>query len=232
VAINYNIPPANKTTRTAFTLVELLVVLAVIAILVAILLSVFSRVRENGRAVQCSSNLHEVALGLTQYMDDNDGFYPCAGAVVPWDTIDPTSGRGPWMQQIFPYIKNQQIYQCPDDTNSAYSYFLGARAAYIALGTLGSVDHKRIEFPAAYVLSGDTFSAPPGVPNDPTLFYSTDADKDDYSQDCVGGAAAPAMQWQRHKGGQNIAFADGHVKWFGGYNPGLMTFRYAGMQGW
>ena len=216
------------TDRHAFTLIELLVVLAVISILVAILLSAFATARENGRAAQCASNLHQIELGLSQYSDDTDGFYPCAGAVVPWDTLDSGTHRGPWMQQIYPYTKNQQIYQCPDDSDSSYSYFIGARAAYIDLGTFGSVDRKRIEFPAAYVLSGDTFSHT----NTPQEFDPSDADKDDYSQNCVGGVGTTPMLWRRHKNGQNLAFADGHVKWFGGYNPGLMTFRYSGMVGW
>ena len=61
-----------------------------------------------------------------------------------------------------------------------------------------------------------------------------DADKDDYSQNCVGGPVGSEnwMQWKRHNEGQNILFADGHVKRFTAYNPGLMTFRYTGMHGW
>ena len=65
-------------------------------------------------------------------------------------------------------------------------------------------------------------------------FDPLDADKDDYSQNCVGGAADPDITeyWQIHSKGQNIMFADGHSKWYGGYNAGEMTFAYATMTNW
>ena len=66
------------------------------------------------------------------------------------------------------------------------------------------------------------------------MFDSLDADKDDYSQNCVGGAASPAITfaWQIHSKGQNLMFADGHSKWYKGYNASEMTFSYATMTNW
>jgi prepilin-type processing-associated H-X9-DG protein len=65
-------------------------------------------------------------------------------------------------------------------------------------------------------------------------FDPLDADKDDYSQNCVGGAASTNYTefWQIHSGGQNIMFADGHSKWYGGYNAAEMTFAYGTMTNW
>jgi prepilin-type processing-associated H-X9-DG protein len=61
-----------------------------------------------------------------------------------------------------------------------------------------------------------------------------DADKDDYSQNCVGGVTngTPSEGWQVHSGGQNILFTDSHVKWYNAYNPAEMTFRYDSIHGW
>ena len=75
----------------------------------------------------------------------------------------------------------------------------------------------------ALVVSGDTLD-----------FEPTDADKDDYSQNCVGGPAngIPWEEWQAHSQGQNVLFADGHAKWYSGYNTNEMTFRYNSMSGW
>jgi hypothetical protein len=108
---------------------------------------------------------------------------------------------------------------------SPFSYFNGVRAAYIMLNSFGSVNTKLIRFPAAQVLSGDTIW---------TTGNQLDADKDDYSQNCVGGPTngAPAEGWQVHTGGQNILFTDAHVKYYKGYRAGEMTFRYDSMHGW
>jgi prepilin-type processing-associated H-X9-DG protein len=90
------------------------------------------------------------------------------------------------------------------------------------------VNSRRIQFPASFVLSGDTiWGALPGDDLD-------DADKDDYTQNCVGGAAngTPWENWQAHNKGQNILFSDGHAKWHKGYDANEMTFRYDSMHGW
>ena len=58
-----------------FTLIELLVVIAVIALLMAILLPALSRVREQGRAVACRSNLRQWGVILAMYTNEHDGKY-------------------------------------------------------------------------------------------------------------------------------------------------------------
>jgi prepilin-type processing-associated H-X9-DG protein len=128
------------------------------------------------------------------------------------------------MEQLISYTVNTNVYHCPADLKSSFSYFNGVRAAYVALnGNRGSVNSKLIQFPAAYVLSGDTVD-----------FDPLDADKDDYDQNCVGGAfnGTPALAWQTHNLGQDILFADGHAKWYKGYDPNEMTFRYDSIHGW
>jgi len=57
--------------RQGFTLIELLVVIAIIAILAAILFPVFARARESARRTACVSNLKQVGVGLTLYLNEN-----------------------------------------------------------------------------------------------------------------------------------------------------------------
>lgn len=138
------------------------------------------------------------------------------------------------MQQIVPYIYNTNIFHCPAnklqpvDLQSPFNYFNGARAAYVQATNFAAVNSKRIQYPACFVLSGDTVSG--SFTND----VLEDADKDDYSQNCVGGEAngTPIENWQAHNKGQNILFDDGHAKWYIGYNASEMTFRYDSMHGW
>ncbi|MFT5130050.1 MAG: prepilin-type N-terminal cleavage/methylation domain-containing protein [Rhodothermales bacterium] len=66
--------PHQRHTPSRFTLIELLVVITVIAILLALLLPALSAARESARRTICINNLHELAIGLAFYGDENDGF--------------------------------------------------------------------------------------------------------------------------------------------------------------
>ncbi len=71
---------AHTTCRTAFTLVELLVVIGIIATLVAILLPTLNSARASARSVQCLSNQKQVFTSVLLYVSDNDSSLPYAWA--------------------------------------------------------------------------------------------------------------------------------------------------------
>ncbi len=221
--------PNKKKVVAAFTLIELLVVIAIIAILAAMLLPALAAAKQRAWTIACNSNLHQISLGMTMYADDANGLYPESGGAIPWGQTDPHTRNASWMQQLFSYVQTTNIYHCPanklvaQSQQSWFNYFNGARAAYILTLDDASVDSKKIRFPAAFVLSGDTLD-----------FTPDDADKDDYSQNCVGGLANgfPWEDWQAHNKGQNILFADGHARWYKGYDTNEMTFRYDSIHGW
>ena len=225
--------------RSAFTLIELLVVIAIIAILAAMLLPALSSAKQRAWTTSCNSNLHQVGLGMRMFADDNNQFYPESGDDIHWGAIDPTTGKASWLEQIFPYVGNTNAYDCPGNVQlpqlyqGPFNYFNGCNAAYVAAGGQdAAVESTAVLFPSAYVLGGDTAGT---INNGAGLqFDPLDADKDDYTQNCVGGAANPALTefWQIHSKGQNVMFADGHSKWYKGYNPGEMTFAYTTMTNW
>ena len=119
---------------SAFTLIELLVVIAIIAILAAILFPVFARARENARRSSCTSNLKQIGLGLLQYSQDYDEKQP----LDYFSESNDQSGYGgayKWMDAAYPYIKSEQIFNCPSDTfgtnttdllNATYKYLPGS----------------------------------------------------------------------------------------------------------
>jgi len=227
-------PPMNS----GFTLIELLVVIAIIAILAALLLPALSRAKQRAWTTSCNANLHQIGLSLKMFADDNSELYPESGSTIYWGAIDPETGKASWMEQIVSYVGNTNAYNCPGnlqlppEEQGPFNYFNGARAAYVITNGNAPVQSTAIRLPSAYVLSGDT-----GGIDSPTgggTFDPLDADKDDYTQNCVGGPdnGSPFELWQIHSRGQNVLFADGHSKWYQAYDAGEMTFRYDSLHGW
>jgi prepilin-type N-terminal cleavage/methylation domain-containing protein/prepilin-type processing-associated H-X9-DG protein len=221
--------------KRAFTLIELLVVIAIIGILAALLLPTLSSARQRAWTTQCNSNLRQIGLGMKMFADDNNELYPRSGGLIPWNLTDPNAPNNSWMQQIYPLVHNTNVYHCPAnqrfpmDQQSPFNYFNGVRAAFMAEGNFTSVDNKRIRFPSAFVLSGDTIWSTNGEAD-----TDRDADKDDFVQNCVGSKldGNKVVDWQVHSKGQNLLFSDGHVKWYKDYDTNEMTFRYDSTHGW
>ena len=92
--------------RSGFTLIELLVVIAIISLLAAILFPAFGRARENGRRSTCQSNLKQLGLCFSEYVQDYDERMPMCQYAAP----------SYWTSSLQPYLKNNQILRCPSDT--------------------------------------------------------------------------------------------------------------------
>jgi len=129
--------------KQGFTLIELLVVIAIIAILAAILFPVFAKVREKARQTSCLSNMKQIGLAITQYVQDNNEYFPAGYTIQPsgsWGNF----GAG-WAGGTEPYIKSTSIFTCPDDTTTSGT----------ATGSINSVSQTVTTYPDSYALNAN-----------------------------------------------------------------------------
>jgi prepilin-type processing-associated H-X9-DG protein len=91
-----------------------------------------------------------------------------------------------WVAELEPYVKSQSVFQCPEDKS-------GAACSYAMNKNLSGKSLDDLEDASLVV-----------------LFYET-AKPDDNPVGDPSEAADPP----RHLGGNNVAYADGHVKWLG-----------------
>ncbi len=115
------VPGGAHQARGGFTLIELLVVIAIIAILAAILFPVFAQAKEAAKRAACLSNTKEIGLAVQIYLNDYDDTTPSVYATYP---PVPTAPVADVYQLLQPYIKNMQVFYCPDwnQTNPLCSF--------------------------------------------------------------------------------------------------------------
>jgi prepilin-type processing-associated H-X9-DG protein len=209
--------------RRAFTLIDLLVVVGIVVVLAVVMWPLFAQRRKLARQSSCQQNLKQISLAIKQYRNDFDERFPLVSVSSGSPTGVPPYG---WADAIQPYIGNTAVYQCPSDANwgkgdptkpNYCDYWYNANLMMISRGRVVTPDE--FFYTDQFIVLGDggnTNGTPTGdarynICGDGTALTSP-------NQVCprspLGLATFPTTQI--HQGGANLAFADGHVKWFKG----------------
>jgi prepilin-type N-terminal cleavage/methylation domain-containing protein/prepilin-type processing-associated H-X9-DG protein len=95
--------------RSAFTLIEVLVVIAIIGILVGLMLPAVQKVRESAARAKCQNNLKQIGLALQNYHDRMNGFPAGYQSQVASDNSDLGPGWG-WAAYLLPDVEQTNLF--------------------------------------------------------------------------------------------------------------------------
>lgn len=225
----------------AFTLIELLTVIAIIGILAAIIIPTVGKVRDSARAATCGSNMRQVGLAVIAYANDNRNRMPTAfgghalfnGQPRSWYLkISPYLGGD---LTSVPKTRNAlRLLMCPasvrystGENDVPWNGFATAFFPHISdYGYNFAVNNNDPTTPSSYGrLLLTQLDAPVNPSNTPLMaemvhhnnFIPATFERAKPANDQAAfesGATGRQSFSQRHGGGGNVLFFDGHIERF------------------
>lgn len=139
-----------------FTLIELLVVITIISILAGMLLTGLSKANGHAKKIVCVNNMKQIGVACYVYEGDNDKLPNFLGWLYTYrpesdpnyDTDEQDDAlilKSPSQGLVFPYIKNEKTFLCPNDIQkqkfAKHSYIANCFSCHVK-------DSGQIKFPS------------------------------------------------------------------------------------
>lgn len=224
---------AHRTRVAGFSLIELIVVIAIISIMAALLFPTFATAREKARQITCNSNLRQLGMAMTEYIQDSDERFPnAAHGGVPgmnqyaWMYYRSYSDNGTDIDpgrfvvtasSIYPYVGSKRLFVCPDDTvadsnGDSYAYNSCLTTPIDAAAVWAGKNVNIITDSSVTMLLTEEGDASVGKSTNDALFNMFNAAYTPTNTNVTGYDAGAYSG--RHLNGSNILHVDGHVKWY------------------
>lgn len=154
--------------RSAFTLVELLVVVAIIGVLVALLLPAVQAARGAARRLECANNLKQIGLGVMQFVDVHQGNLPLLAGHAKNLAAGVNQEEISWIETLAPYMEDvDSVRLCPEHLDLVEGRFrLKVRETDQTGATINDGDDREV-VPTSYAMNGylrERDPRPAGVP--------------------------------------------------------------------
>ena len=213
----------RRSKPGGFTLIELLVVIAIIAILAAILFPVFAAARERARATACMNNQKQIATAMLEYEQNYDDTFP------QYDSSNGSLWISP-LNSLIKTARSQQsagsnVFICPStsanpaggfapDANTQWGWGSGnendhgsAIGSYTHNGWMYGCAEASVKSPSQTMFDAD------GVWIDSWPTHLQPIAKDG-KHPGPNKAGIERIAIDRHNGGINMVFVDGHAKFW------------------
>lgn len=212
----------HSSCKTAFSLLELLVVMAIIGVLVSLLLPVLSSAKQGATQTRCANSMKQILTGMALYLDNNSDTYPAGGSARfgarPEDWIAWQTNRPIEQSALYSLIGTsmKQIMRCPNDaeirnpnaigviTNGTYEYSYTFNSYYPSNGTANGMGTIITGSNATFYFRSAMTRQPAGK----IMLIEEDVSRIGSGRWVPNTSASS----RRHAGYASAGFADGHMK--------------------
>ena len=204
----------NHRNHCHFTLIELLIVIAIIAILAGLLLPALNNARRSAKQLSCLGNVKSHILALITYQGDYGDYMPHGMGFGAQTYTQDGSNVNFWKVLIAPYLGIQGIPEYNwENTRSSFwgaAYYIyavkNAKVFYCSeSGTAGG------SFSKDYLASANSGETWRKYKQFREIKGKSPSDVIIYGDNPI--TWSDTVIFNRHKGGINLSWADGHASW-------------------